>query len=235
MAVVRMTSDEYPNGGSSTRIIHKVSSDPNTSISKSSDTKVEFQPVVSEKGTVKKKVFSKGRIIGEYVLTHIVWPMVKDVIVNSVKDAISMAIYGEPDRGGYRRSTRTTGGAYIRDYYDYDSYGSYYKPSDSYRGRRSVDVYTSSSSFVPTRGNIEIEYPYYPEAVDVLRALRDGLDHHPSVTLSNLYELSRMNDMITPECNSRGWTYLGKDVAYTRQEGTGGVLILPAPCDLNGD
>ena len=86
---------------------------------------------------------------------------------------------------------------------------------------------------MPSGGNIEIWYPYYPEAIDVLRNLRDGLGTHPSVTLSNLYELSRMSDMITPECSSRGWTDLS--TAYVKQEGNSGILVLPPTCFLNGD
>lgn len=243
MAVVRMTSDEYPNGGTNKPIVHRVSSDPGLSASQTQETKIEFQPVVSEKGSIKKKTFGQKlretfvaadiSNVGDYILREIFVPTIKDVIVNSVRNTVSMLVYGEPDRGSYRRSSRSSGGAYIRDYYDYDSYGSYYRPDDSYRRRRPIDAGPTTSNYLPSSGNIEIWYPYYPEAIDVLRNLRDGLGTHPSVTLSNLYELSRMSDMITPECSSRGWTDLS--TAYVKQEGNSGILVLPPTCFLNGD
>ena len=244
MAVVRM-SDEYPNGGDRP-VISRVASEPITKNVQKSDTKLEFQPVVSERGTIKKKTFGQKfretfiaadiTNVGDYIIKEILVPTIKDVVVNSVRNTVSMLVYGEPDRGSPRRRSDWGGGPFIRDYSDYYNYGSYYR--DNYRSRRSssVDagpVGSTSSPYLPSAGNIEIWYPYYPEAIDVLQCLRNGLATHPSVTLSNLYEASRMNDMITPECSSRGWTDLS--AAYVKQDGGSGVLVLPPTCYLNGD
>ncbi len=244
MAVVRM-SDEYPNGGTNKPIVQRISSDPGlpTSANPQPQSKVKFEPVVSSRGSIKKKTFGQKlretfitadlSNVGDYIVKDILVPTIKDVIVNTVRNAVSMAVYGEPDRGSYRRRSSSGyfgGGALVRDYYDYDSYSSYYGDS---RRKRSVDPGPSSSYIGGSSGNIEIWYPYYPEAIDVLRCLRDGLATHPSVTLSNLYEASRMNDMITPECNSRGWTDLS--AAYVKQDGGNGILVLPPTCYLNGD
>ncbi len=241
MAVVRM-SDEYPNGGSP--VVHRIASDPTLkSTPKDSETQIEYKPVVSQRGSVKKKTFGQKlketfiaadiSNVGDYIVKEILVPTIKDVFVNSVRNTVSMMVYGEPDRGSYRRRSEGyfTGGSY-RDYYDYDSYGSYYRPGSESRRRRPIDAGPSSNYSLGT-GNFEIWYPYFSEAMDVLRSLRAGLGTHPSVTLSNLYELSRMNDMITPECSSRGWTDLS--AAYVKQDGGSGVLVLPPPCYLNGD
>lgn len=241
MAVVRMT-DEYPNGGDKP-VVHTISSDPGTRSPQPQNTKVEFKPVVSARGSIKKKTFGQKlretfiaadiSNVGDYIVKEILVPTVKDVFVNSVRNTVSMLVYGEPDRGYRKRSD--WGGPYIRDYDGYYNYGSYYR-DDSRRRRSSIDAGPSGYSgggYIGTSGNIEIWYPNYSEAIDVLLSLRDGLGTHPSVTLSNLYELSRMSDMITPECSSRGWTDLS--AAYVKQDGGSGVLILPPTCYLNGD
>ena len=242
MAVVRM-SDEYPNGGNSKPIVHTVSSDPGLPKSNTSQQseKLKYAPVVSSRGSYKKKTFgqkfretflmSDMSSVGEYVWRDILVPTAKDLFVNTIRNTVSMMVYGEPDRGSYRRrqSSGYFGGSIIRDY-DYDSYSNYYGDS---RSRRSSDARSSNNYISGYSGNIEIWYPYYPEAIDVLRSLRDGLSSHSSVTLSNLYELSRMTDMITPECNSRGWTDLS--AAYVKQDSGSGILVLPPTCYLNGD
>lgn len=246
MAVVRMTDgeyDEYPNGGSKKPIVQKVSSEPMFKNPKAEDknTKLSYTPVVSERGTIKKKTFGQKlretfiaadiSNVGDYLVREILVPTAKDVFVSSIKNTLSMLVYGEPDRSSYRRRD---GGPYIRDYDGYYNYGSYYN-ADSRRRRSSIDAgpSVSNSSYIPNSGNIEIWYPNYPEAIDVLAYLRDGLCSHSCVTMSNLYELSRMSDMITPECNSRGWTDLS--AAYVKQEGGSGILVLPPTCFLNGD
>lgn len=242
MAVVRM-SDEYPNGGTSKPVVHRISSDPGLATPEpKANEPVKMVPVVSSKGSIKKKTFGQKlretfiaadmSNVGDYIMRDILVPTIKDVIVNSVRNAISIAVYGEPDRSSYRRRSSGYFGGSVRDYgYDYDnSYSSYSSYYGDYRRRRSPDP-APVAPYMGNSGSLEIWIPYYPEAIDVLRCLRDGLSSHPSVTLSNLYELSGMSDMITPECNSRGWTDLS--AAYVKQEGEAGVIVLPPTCYLN--
>ena len=242
MAVVRM-SDEYPNGGTSKPVVHRISSDPGLPAQTiKAEEKLKMEPVVSAKGQIKKKTFGQKlretfiasdiSNVGDYIMKDILVPTIKDVIVNSVRNTVSMLVYGEPDRGSYRRrSSGYFGGSLVRDYgYDYDNYSSYSSYYGDSRRRRTPDP-GPAPSYMGAGGNFEIWIPYFAEAIDVLHSLRDGLESHPSVTVSNLYELCGMTDMITPECNSRGWTDLS--AAYVKQEGQSGILVLPAPCYLN--
>lgn len=136
--------------------------------------------------------------IGDYVRNDIVIPAVKDILYNGFTSALSMSLFGNTDRGGYRGNS---GSKATRP----SDYGSYY-PKTNYRSPSSVPtaqqpVTRNSRSYYHVEDYI-IENR--SDASEILRALIDSADRYNNVSVADYYEALRVETEFTD--HNYGWT-----------------------------
>ena len=182
--------------------------------SSSPEEKKRVEKVVKGNVTVKKKsgsakVKDEVKSVGSYLITDVVIPSAKKLLVDFVKDGIEMLAYGSARRGDRRPTV---------DKFSYDK--RYIKADDRYpapqpRSRAQFDYDT-------------ISFDSYAEADMVLTRLDEVIETYGHARVSDLYDLIGMSCSYT--YNDYGWTNLSTaKIAHTRD---GYVLDMPRALPL---
>ena len=147
--------------------------------------------------------------VGEYILTDVMIPAAKNLIVDLVSQSIERLVMGTT-RGRVRRPI----GMSLRDQVRYDRIGAdreYRRPlSREARARHDFN---------------EIVLDNRTEAIDVIEALVDRIRRYGAVTVSDLYDFVGTTGSFADQ--RWGWTDL--NTADVRQVSGGFLLDLPAP------
>lgn len=182
------------------------------------------QPIVT-KGTVTRRKKSGGsfaeafisedaRSIKSYIVTDIVIPAIKDMIVESIRSGVETLFYG---RSGMTRSTRSSG------HRAPTSYSSYYE-RDQRSGRRLNESRPKNRHILD-----DIVLSDRQEASAILDTLSELIDQYGVATVMDLYDLAGVTgNYIDTEW---GWNSLGS--ASIRRVRDGYLLDLPRPKALN--
>lgn len=131
------------------------------------------------------------RRIGEYVGQDIIIPAVKNVIADSVKSTVEMALFGESKPSN--RNTYTSARDSVR----------YVQPKTDYTNRHSVTKPVERT----VRTNFHVkEYVITDrfEAAEVLNTLIEAADMYNSVSLADYYDMIGVEPDFTAE--NYGWT-----------------------------
>lgn len=181
----------------------------------------KLDPVVDNAGTVKKQSFFR-RMIAEdvkdaknHIVNDVVIPTIKDGISGIFHNAVDLIIYGNKRGAGASRS-----------------YSSYSKPVGMTASSLSSTTYSPSGRAPAMRSN-EVSDTYEYETRYDAERVRDGLmmalEKYPSVSVADLYDLSRITDTDFTN-NYWGWTRIDQTNSDIRP-GRGGrwLLILPQP------
>ena len=165
--------------------------------------KPEVQKIVTGRVRKQKKGFFKRigqtmfgddtRSVGAYVLQDILIPAAKDLIVDTIRGGIEVAVYGE------RQSRNSRKGGYT--HYDKVSYRSGDRDRDRERDRREV-----SRSARARHDFDDIVLDSRGEAEDVRIHLLDLCDEYGQATVADFYDLVGVTSSFTD--NKYGWTDL---------------------------
>lgn len=182
-------------------------------------------PVEHKKGSI---VGETLKTTGSYLLTDILWPAIKDTIVEMVKSGIEMIAYGEsrPARGIRRKGTRS--------YYDYSA--SYrYPDRPSYRDR-----YDDEPPFDRSESEYRANSPYRfrnyvirdrREAEMILEQMGDLMEEYGVVTVNDLYEMMGVDTVYTDV--NFGWVSLENFREGCIKQVRGGyILNFPKPKEI---
>lgn len=150
--------------------------------------------------------------VGEYILTDVVIPATKNLIVDMVSQSIERVLFGSV-RGRIRRPSRGLG---LRDQFDY-------RGVSEERPRR-----TMSRQARARHDFNEIVLEHRSEAHEVVEALIDRVDRYGAVTVADLYDYVGTTGSFADQ--RWGWTNL--DDADVRQVPGGFLLDLPAPVPI---
>lgn len=151
--------------------------------------------------------------VAAYVLTDVILPAVKDLIVDAGQEAIQRAIFGE---SGGRRSSRFSRPSGPSGYISYNRTSSptnrtEHRPTISPRGREQHNFE-------------EIEFKSRADAEEVRRSMLDRLAKYEMVSVADFLSLAGITPAYTDE--KYGWTDLrGTDIS--RERGGSYVLLLP--------
>lgn len=146
--------------------------------------------------------------VGEYILTDIIVPATKNLIVDMVGQTIERLLFGT-SRGRLRRSPL---GASLRDQVNY--------------GRISTEPRRVMSREARARHDFnEIVLENRTEAIEVLEALVDRIARYGAVTVADLYDFVGTTGSFADQ--RWGWTDL--TTADVRQVPGGFLLDLPGP------
>lgn len=148
--------------------------------------------------------------VGEYILTDIIIPATKNLIVDMVGQSVERILFGT-SRGRIRRSPL---GASLRDQVNYSRISSEREP------RRSM---TREARARHDFNEIVLENR--TEAVEVIEALVDRIARYGAVTVADLYDFVGTTGSFADQ--RWGWTDL--TTADVRQVPGGFLLDLPAP------
>lgn len=176
-------------------------------------TKIVEGSVVTRKQPLLKR-FKKTMLaedagnVGEYILTDIIIPATKNLIVDMVGQTIERLLFGT-SRGRVRRSPL---GASLRDQVNYSRISSEPRRVMSREARAKHDFN-------------EIVLENRTEAVEVLEALIDRIARYGAVTVADLYDFVGTTGSFADQ--RWGWTDL--TTADVRQVPGGFLLDLPGP------
>lgn len=195
----------------------------NSLVNQEEQERPQLERVVVGKVAQKKKTpgqrfmetfFDNGdaKTVGLTILREVVKPAIKEMFFNSIRDGLSMFLWG--DTRASRNDSR--GNGIIRDYTRYSSY--------SYSSGYVPDSRPADSS--PKYNNLIFERR--ADAEDVVYHLRDSLNRYDSVTIMNLYELVGIGT--NSQHNKWGWTDLTN--VRIRHVRDGFLLELPPPIYL---
>ena len=177
--------------------------------------KVVKGKVTTRKPKGAKKFFSKFfnediTDVKEYIVGDVVIPAIKDIIADTITNAINMVLYGET-RG--RRTSR--GGGYK------SSYTRYFESPYSHRSTRNKALSNSDPFDLD-----EIILENYADADDALTEMCELIEHYGNASVADLY------DILGLECpwtwRDYGWEALGKAEAIRLPDGCY-ALDLPKP------
>jgi hypothetical protein len=148
-----------------------------------------------------------------YVITDVVLPAVRNLIVESAQRGVERLIYGE---GSSRVRTPSP---VSRVSYSSFSSSAPHRAASSYQPRPSTPLRRDDSAFI---------FDQREDAVNVLNALNDIIDSYQSASVSDLKEL--MGLPTNPIDNRWGWD--SAIPAKIKQSRSGFSLELPATTDL---
>ncbi|MDD3229743.1 MAG: hypothetical protein PHE09_11060 [Oscillospiraceae bacterium] len=181
--------------------------------------KPEVQKIVTGRVRKQKKSFFKrigqtmfgddSRSVGTYVLQDILIPAAKDLVVDTIRGGIEVAVYGE-------RQSRNSRRGYT--HYDKVSYRAGDRDRDREKDRREV-----SRSARARHDFDDIVLDSRGEAEDVRIHLLDLCDEYGQATVADFYDLVGVTSSFTD--NKYGWTDLrGASVSRVRD---GYLINLP--------
>ena len=174
------------------------------------------------KKSILRDISEDGKDIGSYIYKETIEPGVQNLVYGIIDEGLSVVknifrtlIYKDESPRSFR-DDRRRGSSTIR-------YENYYAHTSS-RTMPQNDHYSRSSKFellvYETRGDAE----------DVLASMCDVLETDGKVRISDYYEFSGEDKLISPSDNSYGWHNL--DTAKIRPQDGGYVLYLPRPKQL---
>ena len=148
--------------------------------------------------------------VGEYILTDVVIPATKNLIVDMVGQSIERMLFGQ----SRNRARRSPVGLSLRDSVRYDRVRDDREPrrvmSREARARHDFD---------------EIVLDNRTDAVDVIEAMADRIDQYGAITVADLYDLVGT----TGSYADRRWGWTDLVTADVRQVSGGFLLDLPRP------
>lgn len=148
--------------------------------------------------------------VGEYLLTDVVIPATKNLIIDMVSQGIEKVLFGTA-RGRLRRSPI---GSSLRDQFDYG------RVSRDREPRRMM-----SREARATHNFDSIVLEHRSDAIDVVEALVERIRRYGSVTVAELYDLVGVSGSYT----DRRWGWTDLEDADVRQMPGGFLLDLPQP------
>ena len=146
--------------------------------------------------------------IGNYILSDVLIPAIKDTLADMATSAINMAFYGDT-RG--TRSSRSRGSSIYRG--EVKSYENCYGNRGGSRIETVRDRYDVGNIIFSSRGDAE----------EVLDTLLEAIDRYDMVTVGDLYDA--IGEPTKTRDFNYGWTRLGN--ARIRPNGRGYILELP--------
>lgn len=178
----------------------------------------KLDKVVQGKAKVKKKNKFAEMFIAEdvtnvksYILSDILIPSAKKLIVDVIKDGIEMIVYG-----GTRRDKRSNG--FRADYVSYNRYADRRYDDRPVGDTRAKNGYSYDDIILETRG----------EAEDVLSTMDDLIDTYGMVSVMDLYDLVGITGQYTD--NKYGWTNIRNAEPVRTRDGY--MLKLPRAIPL---
>lgn len=191
---------------------------------------VTVRPISRKKPSLGKRfvrTFFSGDVnnLGEYLLKDVIVPMIKDLVFNSIEDALKRSMYSDGRPGGSYR-----GGSSTR--YDNRTRVSYDQQYRTVPGGRPTAA-TSSMRRPPARQpdatDVDgIVLDTYAEAEAVISGLGDIMDHYGSASVADLNDLTMQSSVHTDY--NFGWENM-QGMKVERYDGRF-VLVLPRPYDL---
>lgn len=154
--------------------------------------------------------------VGEYILTDVVVPATKNLIVDMISQTIERVLFGT-SRGRIRRSPL---GASLRDQVNYSS---------RYSGERDAPRRPMSREARARHDFQEIVLEHRTEAIEVVEALVIRIGRYGAVTVAELYDLVG----VTGSYADQRWGWNDLATADVRQVPGGFLLDLPAPEPIN--
>lgn len=147
--------------------------------------------------------------VKSYILTDVIIPMIKDLIVGVINQGTDMIFYGRS--GGYKGASKKN--------YGTASYQSYYSGGSK-----------PASSGAPTRDTSEISFDTRRLAWDVLEEMRAVVEQYDNLSIVDYHDIVEKVTGFCPSSNytddKYGWTDLSRvDVKMDR----GGRYILTLP------
>lgn len=149
--------------------------------------------------------------VGEYILTDVVIPATKNLIVDMVSQSIERVLFGTT-RGRVRRSPL---GMSLRDQVNYGRFSSERTEPRRFMSREARARHDFN----------EIVLEHRSEAIEVVEALVDRIRRYGAVTVADLYDFVGTTGSYADQ--RWGWTDLA--TADVRQVPGGFLLDLPAP------
>jgi hypothetical protein len=149
--------------------------------------------------------------VGEYILTDVLIPATKNLIVDMVGQTIERVLFGT-SRGRVRRSP-------LGSLREQTNYGRFSSDRDSFRRPSMTREARARHDFN------EIVLENRTEAIDVVEALIDRITRYGAVTVADLYDFVGTTGSFADQ--RWGWTDLS--MADVRQVPGGFLLDLPAP------
>lgn len=202
---------------------------PNSHAAKKPPSKKEpekkIEKVVKGKVTTRKpkaskkffsKIFSNEDVINvkDYIVGDVVVPAIKDIIADTVTNAINMILYGET-KG---RRSYYKGGA------SYKSYSKYFESPYSHRPTRKKPISNADPFDLD-----EIILEDYADADDALTEMCELIDTYGNASVADLYDILGLDCPWT--WRDYGWEALGKAEAIRLPDGNY-ILDLPRPRKL---
>lgn len=167
-----------------------------------------------------KQTFLGGtaRDAGEYMVTDVVVPAIRDMLYDAFQSGLDRLIYGE------KASGRSRGSSIVSQNLGHFSYDSISKPTRAANNQSRTLSRTSRA-----RHNLEeLIIPTRDEAHEVIDRMNDILSQSGDVTVADLYTLTGVRPDHTD--NKWGWYSLKGSRAVRRRQGQGGFLLdLPEP------
>lgn len=206
---------DFPSNSKSTRK-HRVSA-PNPKPEERHIEKVVSGKVIKQKKGLGRKfaeafVGDDSKNVGEYVIYDVLIPAAKDTIVDMVKGAIEMLMFGEKRSRNIRRDSGRS----------HTSYGSYFKTND--REREPRDDRRDISKTGRARHDFdEVILESRGEAEEVLSNLVDFIIDYGQATVADFYDLVGITTNFAD--NKWGWTDL-RNASVSRVRG-GYLINLP--------
>lgn len=184
------------------------------------ETREKVEKIVEGKVVSRKKPFWKraarsviaddANSIGDFLLTDVLVPAVKNLIYDIGTQALGRGLYGDSRIGRRPQSGIVNGISSIRTKYDRVADERPRSISRENRARHNFD---------------EIILESRSEAVDVIERLIERVDRYGSATVADLYDFVG----ITGSFTDQRWGWVNLTGADVRQIGRGFLLDLPSP------
>lgn len=149
--------------------------------------------------------------VGEYILTDVVIPATKNLIVDMIGQSIERVLFGT-SRGRVRRSPL---GASLRDQVNYNRFSGDREPVRRPMSREARARHDFNEIVLENR----------TEAIEVVEALIDRISRYGAVTVADLYDFVGT----TGSFADQRWGWSDLTTADVRQVPGGFLLDLPAP------
>lgn len=205
---------------------------PSNSKNPRSATEPKVVTVITNEAVAKKKTLGRrareifiggdSKTVIQYMISEILVPQAKDMIVEAVQEGFARMIFGESRPGRSRGGSRPSGPT------NYTNYNRYSQRGNNPIGRSGRDDRPPQAS---PRSNVldDIVLPTRPEADAVLDQMFEIVNEYGSASVSDLY--TSLDWSTNPIDLKWGWTTLaGSDI---RRVHDGYLLILPKPIALD--
>lgn len=154
------------------------------------------------------------KTVKSYVLTSVILPGIKDVVADTLTNAINMILFGDT------RSPRKSG----RGHTNYSGF---------YRGERMSTIEKERNNARKNRNRYayeEVCCENHGDAVDILDSMFEIIDQYGVISVMDLYDLAGMDSEFTDQ--NYGWSDISS-ATIVRRSANEHVIKMPKPMPIN--